>query len=169
MAVEKKNGFTLVEILMVVIAVGIIAGVTAKVLISGLDVYSLVVNRTSAVQSARESMERLFEEISTLTPATLLYMNSDEIGFYDRGFNYANFRLQYCGGSLCLYRAGDFMLKNVQNLTFSYLDANDAMAWWPSDVRKVVVNMTVGDEGGHGNIRLRTTVFLKRIFYADFE
>ncbi len=59
----SKKAFTFIETVLAVVVVGAIAGVAAKVLTSGLDVYSLIVNRHDASQTARLAMERMVDEI----------------------------------------------------------------------------------------------------------
>ena len=50
---RRSSGFTFVETLLTVILVGVLSGVVAKVLVTGLDIYSLVANRNRAFHSAR--------------------------------------------------------------------------------------------------------------------
>ncbi len=82
---KRKKGFTFVETLLSVVVIGVVAGVAAKVLISGLDVYALIVNRHDASQTARLAMERMVDEITMIETLDITGMYNERFSFSGHG------------------------------------------------------------------------------------
>ncbi len=59
---NKKDGFTLVEMLIVIVAVGIIGSMTARLLFQGSDLFITETSRQGFVSEVRSSFWRVFRE-----------------------------------------------------------------------------------------------------------
>jgi prepilin-type N-terminal cleavage/methylation domain-containing protein len=59
---KTNHGFTLVEMLIVIVAVGIIGSITARLLFQGSDMFVKETNRQGFISEARSSFWRVFRE-----------------------------------------------------------------------------------------------------------
>lgn len=169
----KKAGFTFVETLLAVIIVGAVAGVAAKVLISGLDVYALVMNRHDASQTARLGMERMVDELILLEISDISTLADTRFNFYDASGSLTNFKrytATFRGQSVpCIYRDEDFLAGNVTYLDFDYFNDVGASTIWPWQVRRINIDFTVGALANAGSVHLRTDVFPRNFMYSNFQ
>ncbi len=172
---KKKGvrGFTFIETLLTIIIVGAVAGVAAKVLISGLDVYALLMNRHDASQSARIGMERMVEELLLIDSSDIILMTDTRISFVDSTGSTSSFKRQSItrdGRTIpCLYRGDDFLAGNVGLLDFDYLTATGSSTIWPWQVRRINVDLVVDAFANAGSVHLRTNVFPRKFMYQNFE
>ncbi|MDD2731081.1 MAG: prepilin-type N-terminal cleavage/methylation domain-containing protein [Candidatus Portnoybacteria bacterium] len=173
-APEKKNfGFTFVETIISVVIVAIIASVAARVLLAGLDVYKLVVDRNNTFQSSRMAMERMVDELIHLESTDLTWMTNERIGFRDMNGIATDFDMDSVSGSgytfPCIFRGDDYLVGNVTHLDFDYLNEDGGNTIWSWLVRRINIDFTVEAPRGAGALRLRTDVFPRRFMYTDFE
>lgn len=170
---SKKSGFTFIETLLAVIIIGIIAGVVAKVLIAGLDVYALIVNRNDAFQSARAAMFRMQDEILLVKGEDILSLSDSRFRFKDINGSPTDFRRAtlYRGGELneCINRGNDYLVGNITQLDFDYFNAAGAPTIWPNSVRRINIEFTVAALANAGSVHLRTDVFPRNFMYSNFE
>lgn len=175
---KKKNklGFTFVETILAIVVVGVIAGVAAKVLVVGLDVYALIVNRNNAFQSARVAMDRMVDELTMLHSDDITWIGNQRINFRDTDNNLTNFRKStYSSQSRpgqtipCIFMSNDFLVGEVSVLDFDYFKLDGSTATTVSQVRRINVDMTVTSLAGGGSVHLRTDVFPRNFMYSNFE
>lgn len=170
---KKKHGFTFVETILAIVIVGAIASVAAKVLTSGLDVYSLVVNRHDASHRARLSMERMVDEIVLINSGDILGMSNTRLRFRDSDGISTDFKQQtvtYQGRSTpCLYRGDDFLAENVGSFDFDYYTSTGSSTIWAAQVRRINIELTIEAMADAGSIHLRTDVFPRNFMYSNFE
>jgi type II secretory pathway pseudopilin PulG len=170
---DRSSGFTFVETLLAVILVGVLAGVAAKVLISGLDVYSLVANRNSAFHSAREAMDRMVGEILVVESSDITSINDTSFGFRDRDGASTDFRratLTMGGRSVpCIFRGDDFLAGDVESLNFSYFQEDGTPTDTPALVRRIHIDLIIMAAGTAGRVHLRTNIVPRNFVYSGFE
>jgi len=173
MKYKSASGFTLVELIISIVILGVIASITAKVLSSGVDTYAFVSDRHDTFQRARLSMERMVDEISLIDQSGITGIYNDRIDFTDVDGNSANFKrvLAFQDGQSvwCLYRGRDFLSEGISSLEFEYYDSAGNETSYPSDVRMVSMDMNVQSLKGNGSIHLKTKVFLRNYMYTDFQ
>lgn len=169
----SKKAFTFIETVLAVVVVGAIAGVAAKVLTSGLDVYSLIVNRHDASQTARLAMERMVDEILMVDSSEITWMADNRFGFRDVdgvSTNFKSYTVSKNGLSVpCIYRDEDFLAGNVIYLDFDYLKSDGTSTIWAPLVRLINIDFTVEAPANAGSIHLRTNVFPRSFMYSNFE
>lgn len=173
---SKINGFTLVETILTIMIVGIIAGVTAKILMSGLDTYAFITNRKDATQHARVAMERMASELVLIKNEDIRWMNNDNFGFWDRDGQKSSFKKDTMGGRPVLSRGdeslwGDdyFLAGPLGFIDFDYLRADGTGASSADQVRKINIELSVESLGGYGPVTLRTEVFPRNMMYDNFQ
>ena len=169
----KRRGFTFVETILCVIVIAVIASVAARVLLAGLDVYKLVVDRNNAFQGARMAMERMFDELIHLRSTDISWMSDQRIGFRDINGVSTDFDMETASGGgysiPCIYRGDDYLVGNVTYLDFDYLNETGQSTVWSWLVRRINIDFTVTAPRGAGTIRLRTDVFPRNFMYSDFQ
>ena len=170
---RHSSGFTFVETILTVVIMAAISGVAAKVLITGLDVYSLIVNRHDAVQSARLAMERMVDEALMVESSDILGVMNSRFSFRDIEGHSTNFKtntVSMNGLSVpCVYRDDDFLAGNVTYLDFDYLKADGSDTILPWQVRRINIDIKVESPGNAGTVHLRTEVFPRNFMYDNFE
>lgn len=165
----RKKGFTLVETILTILIVGIIAGVSAKILLSGLDTYSFVVNRSNVAQHARVAMERMVSELTEVEWTDILYMSNSWLSYVDRDGLNSSFKSGTNAGQPALIRGNDYLAGPLGFIDFDYLQANGSTAFFSSQVRKINIELSLDAAGGYGAITLRTEVFPRNLMYDEFE
>lgn len=170
---SKNSGFTFVETILTIIIVGLIAGVAAKVLISGLDVYSLIVNRNSAFHTARAAMERIQDELLYVKTADITWMADTRFGFRDLSGVSTSFRRTTVirSGRVipCINRGNDYLAGDVTQLDFDYYKADGSSAFWFADLRRINIEISVLGAGSSGTVHLRSDVYPRNFMYTNFH
>ena len=161
------------ETLLTVILVGVLSGVVAKVLITGLDIYSLVANRNRAFHSARMAMDRMVDEILLVEASEITELDDDLFGFRDRNGDLTNFRkttVSLGGVSVpCIFRGDDLLASKVEFLAFNYFEEDGTPTSLPSLVKRIYVDLILEASGGGGQVHLRTNIVPRNFMYTGFE
>lgn len=170
---RKRSGFTLVETMLALVIVAIIAGVAAEVLVSGLNIYKLVVNRNNAFQTARMAMDRIVDEVLMFDEYSISWLSNTRIGFWDQEGASTDFerRTVTQGGRsvVCIYRGDDYLAGNVTQMDFDFYNASGASTAWSWLVRRINIEITVTAPDTAGSVHLRTDVFPRKFMYSDFQ
>lgn len=149
----RENGFTLIELILVIMLIGIISASTAMLMLQGTKSYADLVDRKESLHNARIAMERISREVRQATSATTvsasrLRVNGGVTEFYhDAATNTVK-----VGGS-SQPPEGRILSDRIISLTFAMDNTND----WVS------INLT--EKSGQ---KYRTRVYLrKEIFYPQ--
>ena len=167
--ISKNSGFTFVEMLLTIFIIGVISGVTAKVLLTGLDVYSLLVNRDNAMNTAREVMDRMFEEILLVETDDIISIHDNSFNFKDTAGVHTNFRRKIVQGSPTISRKDDFMAGNLAAIDFDYKHYDGSSTLLRDEVRRINIDFTLTAPADAGSIHLRTEVFPRSLMYDNFR
>ncbi len=120
------NGFSLLEMIMVTVLLGILAAVAAPIMSSGFNAYFTGKDISETDWHARVALERLSRELRTIrAPADLTITSVSDITFTDVDGN----TIRFCMGTVgsCPGAAGELMrnaqplASGISGLTFSYL------------------------------------------------
>lgn len=125
MGARVARGFTLVELLMVIVLLGIVAAVAAPAMHSGFQAWFTGRDISEADWQARVALERMTRELrSVRAPADLALAGAGDLTFVDIDGN----TIRYCMGAVgtCPGAAGDLMRNSqplasgVSALTFAF-------------------------------------------------
>ncbi len=118
---EGTEGFTLMELVVVIVIMGILALVVTGITSFSARTFSRVFNSTQVRWELRNAMERLQRDFRRLSPDSLLRIEPNRVTFYDIDHQYVD--IQLARGEL--RRNGEVILKNVTNTNiFSYFNQN---------------------------------------------
>lgn len=138
-----SRGFTLFELVMVMVLFGIVAAVAAPVVSSGFQAYFTGRDIAEVDWQARVALERMTRELRAMrAPSDLVITAADDIAFADVDGNL----IRYClAGGGCAGAAGDLMrngqplASGISALDFSFLTRSASPTATPAQVFYVTV------------------------------
>lgn len=147
----RKAGFTLIELVLVIVLVGITAGSTAMLVLQGTRSYADLIDRKESLHNARLAIERISREVrqassASTVSASRLRINGGLLEFYhDSATNTVKI------GGTSQPAEGRILADGISSLTFAMDNSND----WVS------INLTEAS-----GPKYRTKTYLrKEIFY----
>lgn len=152
LADPQEAGFTLVELIITIVLIGIIAGVAAMLILQGVKGYSDEEIRSDLTNQARLAIERMAREIreardctdiTSMAPGTFTFTGIDGVAvtFTTSGAN--------------LTRNGTTLASDVSALDFAYLRRSGAPAGSAAQIWNVDVTLTVNRSGESHTHRIR--------------
>jgi prepilin-type N-terminal cleavage/methylation domain-containing protein len=116
----NQRGFTLIELVVTTLVLGVIAYVVAIALSAGMKAYFTTDYREEALDQARVAMERMTREIRNLrdsSPTSVLISTNLEFMFVDTNGNSVDFK--YVSPNIT--RNTNTLSTNVSSCTFGYI------------------------------------------------
>ena len=159
--IHTSRGFTLVEIVITIVIVGIISGIAAMVILQGAKAYSVEQSRSDVHYQARLALERMGREIRMVrsrTVADIPMMNPTLFLYTDSQGIQMGFRLN-AGAAQRTEDNGttwQTLATGVTALNFSYLQQDDVTAATAPTLWLVVIDMT--SQQGSETLQIRTRV-----------
>jgi prepilin-type N-terminal cleavage/methylation domain-containing protein len=126
-----SRGFSIMELVMVIVIFGIVSAVAAPIAASGFRAYFTGRDISETDSQARVALERMTRELRGIrAPADLTAASASDISFVDGSGN----AIRYCQGAVggCPGTAGDLMRNSqplaagISALTFSFLSRGAA-------------------------------------------
>ena len=137
----SRKGFTLIELILVIVTVGIIAAALTPFISSAVDSWFFTSTEREIVFSARLAMNRMVREIRQIkNTASITTFTSTAFSFQD--INDTNINFQQTGSSLerNSYELTD-KLQDPGGLEFTYLDSDGADPDTQDDIRMVRIKL----------------------------
>jgi len=158
---DTNKGFTLTELVMVIVIVGVIAGLFAPLISAALDSWFFTKTERDVLFSTRLAMNRMVREIRQIKDTSSINtFTSAEFEFVDIDDNTINF--QQSGTSL--NRNSNELTDKLQNpggLTFTYLDSDGAVTAVSTSVRMVRIKLIL--TSGDSSITIQSLARFKRV------
>jgi prepilin-type N-terminal cleavage/methylation domain-containing protein len=162
MRLRSHRGFTLIEMIMVILILGIIIAMSSTLLTQGLDTFSTGENIMNANWQGQLAMERMARDIlSVRSPADMTTLGASNFAFTDSNNNTLSYSLS--GTSLNLTQNGStaILADGIQSLGFSYFDKNDAATTTPTLAR--FIRVTINVTQGNANYTLTTGIYPRNL------
>ena len=158
------QGFTFVELVLVMTLLTIVFRVTSIILLRGLDSYQFVVERTALVERVRFALDRMTREFQLLETGEITNVAATSIQFVDDQSGNADFTLDGTN----LMRGNDILCPNVTAFALSYFDASGNITAVAGQVRRVRIDLTAQGGGTSGAVVLQSEAYLRGIMYDGY-
>jgi prepilin-type N-terminal cleavage/methylation domain-containing protein len=162
MRIMPNQGFTLIEMVMVIIILGIIIGMSSSLLTQGLDTFSTGENIVNANWQGQIAMERMSRDILLVrSPAAITTIAANNFAFTDMSNNTVSYSLS--GTSLTLTQNGnsEVLANGILSLTFSYFDRNGTSTATATLVRQIRISINVTQN--NANYTLTTAIYPRNL------
>lgn len=151
---DKSKGFTLIELMIVVLIVGVITGVIGFVLLGTVDAWTLKFNRNDLLWDGRLAMNRMLREIREVKDLTsITTASSSEFRFTNTGDADITYSLSGTDLNRTADGTGNTLAEDVSSLSFTYYDSAGDTVSTPvvspgeTDIRRVKINLTLEKNG----------------------
>lgn len=149
----KQKGFSLLELVIVMIILGVVAAIGSKIIQAGFNSYFTNENVTTANTQARLALERMTRDIHAInSSASITTASATQLTFTD--VNGTSITYQKSGTQLM--RNAQVLSDGVNTLTFSYLDRNAAVTAVLANIRYITVTLNI--TSGNVDYTMRTTI-----------
>jgi len=151
---KKSKGFTLVELVIVIVIIGIITGIIGSILLGAIDAWTFKFNRADLLSNGKLAMNRMVREmrqvknrakVTTADPSEFSFENIDSVD------------ITYALSGTDLDRTEDettnTLAEDVSSMSFTYFDAVGAEIETPTvapgatDIRRIRINLTLTKNG----------------------
>lgn len=155
---SSRSGYTLVEMVVVMVILGIVGLVAAVVLLESMRVYARIVPAMDASYKAQHAVQRMKREIRGLKDAaSISSLTTSAFTFADT----SDQTVSYVFTGSDLTRNGDLLADGVRAMNFSYFQKDGSPAASPADLHLVEVDLTV--QNGDELSRVQTPVFPRNL------
>lgn len=136
---RKQTGFTLIELIMVIIIIGVMSVVIGRIMLQGFRSFATSQNITEADWQALVALQRLTSDIHNIrSAADISVIGSSQLNFVDvNGTN-----VQYSVSSGSLLRNSQTLATGVTAFTLGYLDKTGVTTATLSSVRYISISLT---------------------------
>jgi prepilin-type N-terminal cleavage/methylation domain-containing protein len=153
---KKQNGFTLIELAMVIVIIGIIAAMASSMISQGFEAYFTGKNVMDADWQGRLALERMARDIREIRSAgDISTMTASQLTFVDLSGNTITYQLSGTN----LMRNSQILANGIQSMTLSYFDANGSTTASASAVRYISISLNVTQN--NTNITVATAVYAR--------
>jgi len=155
---KQEQGFSFIELIMVIILLSILAVVAGRILTAGLNSYLTVQNTTDADSQGRIALARMAIDLRNIrSTADITTASANQIVFTDINGNSITYQLS----GTTLMRNAQILADGIQTLTFSYFDKNGASTSTTTDIRYITVKLNV--QLNNTNFNLITSIYPRNL------
>ncbi|MDP8229668.1 MAG: prepilin-type N-terminal cleavage/methylation domain-containing protein [Candidatus Gorgyraea atricola] len=140
----KKKGFTLIELVIVIVILGIIASTATPLLLAISDSVTFLISRAGMDQAADIALSRMAREMRRLKDdSSVNTAASSQFSFDDVNSN----TISYSLSSMNLMRNSDILASDVQSLSFTYYGDSGSTISTPvvspneTDIRRIDISL----------------------------
>ncbi len=115
----NESGFTLVELVIVIVVTGIISVVFARLTSSSVDMYEFIRKRKSAIHNSRLALQRISRELRQIADTnSIQYADTDSLAFYQKNGKL----LTLAWGDHTIRLNGQPLARGIETFSFEYYD-----------------------------------------------
>jgi prepilin-type N-terminal cleavage/methylation domain-containing protein len=144
-SLKKQIGFTLIELIIVIMILGIIAGIGSKILSQAFLGYFDNKYLVESDWQARLALERMQRDIRAIrSTADISTATATQLAFIDTNSD----TITYSLSSAKLYRqtnsnTAQVLADGIQSITFSYFDKNGTTTAVAANIRYITISLNV--------------------------
>ena len=150
---KDESGFTLLELVTVLIVFGIISVVIVNLMSRQAETFTKVFNNSDLVSNGRKAIDQLRRDLHGVSAGNITTMTSSNLIFTD--INGASINYSYSSSNLS--RNDVTLAEHVTNNPFSYLDASQNVIYSNADLIFIKINLQLG--------KLTESVQLEELIY----
>lgn len=155
---SRCRGYTLIEMIMVIVIISIIGLVSSLAIMEGMKIYSRTVPEMDLSYQSNLALLRLKNDIRELnSTAEITQFSANAFQFKDSKGR----RISYRFDGKDLSRNGDLLAQGLTSFTFNFWTADGKRAKQAKDLHLVEFDFTVEVKGA--TRRIRTPVFPRRL------
>jgi prepilin-type N-terminal cleavage/methylation domain-containing protein len=155
---KKNAGFSLIEIVMVIIIIGIIAAIASRILMQGVSAYLTNINIINSDWQGRIALERMVRDIRAIrSPTDITTASASTLAFTNTSGTSISYTLS--GSTITLN--GNVLADGIASLTFTYYDSSNAITATPSAIRYILISINVTQN--NTNLTLNTSVYPRNL------
>lgn len=140
---RKINGFTLIELVMVMVIISVISITVGKIMFQGFKSFNTAQSATEVDWQGYIAISRLVNDIHDMgDPVLITTMTTTQLTFS----NMSNAAISYQLSGTNLLRNSIVLARGITGLTFTYLDKNGAATATAANIRYVTMTLTVTDD-----------------------
>jgi len=170
------QGFTLLELVVTILLVGLLSTVTGTVIGNIAEGYIIVKENNRIAQKAHLAIYRLVNELTHITQVT--WGKNEEIQFVSRFNNLKNSRVYFQRDQLCM---DDYVLvNNVDSFQIQYLKGPDSfrdnvfrnMVWeenWSKDSTAIRFSLVLRSDYFIRNYEFKNIIVYPRFLTRDYQ
>ena len=159
----KINGFTLIEVILVIIIMGLIAVIGVPLIYEASQSQTMatnIANTTSQAEFALESMSREIRQIRSNKSSDLVLASSTDLIFYTASGKLTRYKYSNPTLTLTTSAGSGPLMSNLKSFSFEYFNASGAETSTVSDMRYIKINLTA-NIGIGGELPLQSIVYLR--------
>lgn len=141
----RQSGFTLVEMILSILLVGLVGAVMAPMIYQGSQGAIVGQKLATLDWSARESIERLDRELYAMRVLNITTANATTLTFTSNTAETVTF--SYDAGNQRILRNSDVVANNVSSFTFSYYDSSGTVTAVLANIYYVTITATFTVDG----------------------
>lgn len=156
--ISKQKGFTLIELIMVIVLLGIIAIVSSRVLIQGLNAFITGQNVVEANWQGQLALERMTRDIRALrSPSDISTATASQLVFTDT----TGTTITYALSGTTLTRNGQALANGIAGFTLSYFDRNGGGSPATANIRYITIDLNITED--NANYSVTTSVYPRNL------
>ena len=155
-----SKGFTLMEVIITIVIVGIISGIAAMIILQGMQTYTKEQNLSDAHYQGRQAMERMAREIrlirstADITASTATTLRFTDVNGSALGFQWTNPTLNRWNGV-----SDDVLASGVAAFSFTYYKNDGTVAVLPADLGLLwFIDIAMTSQQGSETLPMQTRV-----------
>ena len=158
---KKNKGFTLVEIVIAIVIVGIVSTIIGAMLLGTIKAWTFKFNRNDILWDGRLALDRMTREIRTIRNSTsVTTASAAQLRFIDTNNTDITYSLSSTNLNRTANGTANLLAENVSSLAFTYYDSSGTVIPVPTvspsatNIRRVRVSLTLTKNGQ--NVYLRS-------------
>ncbi len=151
---KSENGFTLLELVISVVLIGIIGTLIISVVANQTVSFNRVLDHTVGLADSRKAIQMVRKDVQNLTVANITKMTGDQLRFVDNNGN----NVVYKKAGSKFTRNNDIILDGLNQSPFRYLNIDQQVTAEEDSVKFIGITLSI--------VRSTESVVMEEIIYA---